>query len=946
MTEAKDQNYQSLDHLLADNKRKDGQPYTHTRIGNYDMGIPGGSYTIPDNLMPQFYKLYHKKVFIQNKKEYLTEAQDKEKGNALLVDIDMRFPVDTTERQYSISEISDIIQLYGESMQELLIFDEQMKIPVYIFEKNNVVVNNEKKITKDGLHFVFGIHMLHALQLILRDIVIQKEPDMEIFENLGCTNSLEDIFDECISTGKNNWQVWGSRKPGFEAYKLTQKWDITIDNDTFECEPDSDFKSEDKKTIKTLLPIVSARNKNFQKAPTIKDKYKTIFNSKMMEKKKKKKKVVVKNSLSTFKNIKNIDKNINLVLPNTQEKLDEIIQSIHSSLDIKDYHLKELHEFVMLLDERYYDPFPKWIEVGWALHNTSDYMFWTWVKFSSKSEKFIWCNIPDMIHRWNTEMKQDGKTWRSIYHWVRTDFPEKYQEIRKKNIDTFLWASLTTQGADTDIAILSKHLYKGEFAFTSFQPKQWFRFNNHRWKENDGGVTLRQRLSAELNKLFVYATRVEKDKAVDDQYTADEREGYLKNAHVFNKIAQNLKTASKKKQIMEECAEQFYDKNLKPNLDERKHLLGFKNGIYDLDKHEFRNGEPEDYISFSTRNDFVAFDENNKEHIEIKNEINDFMTQIFPDPEVKRYMWEHAASILYGVNINQKFTIYTGCGSNGKSVWVDLINGVLGEYADKLDIALMTQKRGKAGGPSPEITKLKGKRFVSMDEPSAGDQLNEGIMKQYTGGDEITGREMYGRRPIKFKPQFELICCTNRLFEINSTDKGTWRRIRQVDFKAEFVDEEVYKVKEELGLCNDSNNPIYKKLDPSVMKDKLNRWIPIFTQLLILKFKETKGRVKDCKAVLQASNTYREKQDFYEQFSKEKLVRGTNDDKIKKTDIRTIFAEWYTENMQKRPPKAQDLYDFLDKRLGKYRKRGWWGWKIKYESTLSEDEEDDESMSD
>ena len=133
MTEAKVQNYQSLDHLLSDNKRQDGKPYTHTRIGNYDMGIPGGSYTIPDNLMPQFYKLYHKKVFIRKHKEYLTEAQDKEKGNALLVDIDMRFSVNTTERQYSISEISDIIQLYGESMQELFMFEEEMNIPVYIF---------------------------------------------------------------------------------------------------------------------------------------------------------------------------------------------------------------------------------------------------------------------------------------------------------------------------------------------------------------------------------------------------------------------------------------------------------------------------------------------------------------------------------------------------------------------------------------------------------------------------------------------------------------------------------------------------------------------------------------------------------------------------------------------------------------------------------------------
>ena len=50
-----------------------------------------------------------------------------------------------------------------------------------------------------------------------------------------------------------------------------------------------------------------------------------------------------------------------------------------------------------------------------------------------------------------------------------------------------------------------------------------------------------------------------------------------------------------------------------------------------------------------------------------------------------------------------------------------------------------------------------------MDEPSAGDVLNEGIMKQMVGGDEMEGREMYGRHMIKFYPQFELVCCTNRI---------------------------------------------------------------------------------------------------------------------------------------------------------------------------------------
>ena len=35
-----------------------------------------------------------------------------------------------------------------------------------------------------------------------------------------------------------------------------------------------------------------------------------------------------------------------------------------------------------------------------------------------------------------------------------------------------------------------------------------------------------------------------------------------------------------------------------------------------------------------------------------------------------------------------------------------------------------------------------------------------------------------------------------------------------------------------------------------------------------------------------------------------------------------------------------ELYDYLDKYLGKYRKRGWWGFKIIYEPKDSEDEED------
>ena len=56
-------------------------------------------------------------------------------------------------------------------------------------------------------------------------------------------------------------------------------------------------------------------------------------------------------------------------------------------------------------------------------------------------------------------------------------------------------------------------------------------------------------------------------------------------------------------------------------------------------------------------------------------------------------------------------------------------------------------------------------------------QINEGIMKEITGGDDLQGRALW-KETITFKPQFTLAVCTNTLFDIKSNDDGTWRRIR------------------------------------------------------------------------------------------------------------------------------------------------------------------------
>ena len=206
-------------------------------------------------------------------------------------------------------------------------------------------------------------------------------------------------------------------------------------------------------------------------------------------------------------------------------------------------------------------------------------------------------------------MGNNGYTWRSIHYWAKKDNPDEYKKIRDNSIDRFLHSTLESNGSDTDLAILTKHLFQGEYCCVSIKNNKWYKFQNHRWVENDCGTGLRSELSKKINKLYVEKTRSEKDMAADANISAAEREKYLEHAAMYNRIAIKLKMNAQKNNIMKECAELFYNPELIDLLDANKHLLGFENGVYNFEKKEFRDGEAEDYLSFSTKTNYIPFDQ-------------------------------------------------------------------------------------------------------------------------------------------------------------------------------------------------------------------------------------------------------------------------------------------------------------------------------------------------
>ena len=108
--------------------------------------------------------------------------------------------------------------------------DKELSFNIYVSEKPEVVLQDIH--TKDGIHIVFAINADRICQQLLRNEVLTDIND--ILSDLDLKNSNEDVIDVGICKGYTNWQLYGSQKPGCEAYAVTKMFNCTFKNDDFE----------------------------------------------------------------------------------------------------------------------------------------------------------------------------------------------------------------------------------------------------------------------------------------------------------------------------------------------------------------------------------------------------------------------------------------------------------------------------------------------------------------------------------------------------------------------------------------------------------------------------------------------------------------------------------------------------------------------------------------
>jgi putative DNA primase/helicase len=207
-------------------------------------------------------------------------------------------------------------------------------------------------------------------------------------------------------------------------------------------------------------------------------------------------------------------------------------------------------------------------------------------------------------------------------------------------------------------------------------------------------------------------------------------------------------------------------------LDADPLLLNAPNGTIDLETGRLRGHERGDLITHR-----VAVDYDRRATAPT---WRAFLERVLPEHELRDYAHRMAGAAAIGDNRDELLHVLQGGGANGKSKFGETIRAALGSYAAVAPPEVFLERR--AGGPQPELVRLRGARLLTASETEQGARLSVALVKALTGGDTIAARLLHSNEIVEYTPRFSPWLRTNHRPAIRETSEAVWRRVRLVPF--------------------------------------------------------------------------------------------------------------------------------------------------------------------
>lgn len=703
----------------------------HDNNYNYQSKYLHDKYLIEDDMIDEFLQLYNNAC-----KEGYPYIQERVRPNGYIsVRCDIDIKRDITENLphfYKTDEVERIIEIYQNQIRKHIKNVTPEQLICYLLEKDIKITDDKQK---KGFHLEFPYLFLnkHEIKQILLPNIKKEYDESNMFSRYNDPT----IFDE-QAVVSNAWLLYGSVKEfGSLPYKITAKYNEEGKIEIGDINP------------KMFLINVSSDTKQYMRE------------------------CYPNTSISKSK-----------VTQLNEEKRDYNIPETASDF------LQECKEVSPLLSSFAMTDYNSWRIIGQAIHDltagTRDGLE-LFISLSSRAKNYSECGC---ISFWK-KLSFKGYHLGNLRFYAKRDFPEDYNLLYKSKSKHILLKEIEKLGGQLTIKASAYYLnilLRDDFLFCP-EDNCFYQYKNHRWNCIDKeGHELRTKINLielpitnEINKIREKQSKLEverkdkEDNNDDPSSEIKEIKKYDKQRNLLVKERIKLYDSSFLDKIIKECRTLFLDRNFGLVKDTNKMLMGFTNGVLDMEEKKFRDGKPTDYITMTTGYDYIERD---------TSIVDKYFNQVFVKDELKYFVLNHLASCLEGENKHKKAIFWTGTGDNSKSILEKIVKKSFGEYSGLLSVSYFI---GKIQGATPEINNVKHCRVVFTNEPTDKDEFDVGLLKEITGNDGIQTRKLHKESDKNTSSvMFKLVIPCNKVPIINSDDIATWNRIRVIPFESNF----------------------------------------------------------------------------------------------------------------------------------------------------------------
>ena len=295
----------------------------------------------------------------------------------------------------------------------------------------------------------------------------------------------------------------------------------------------------------------------------------------------------------------------------------------------------------------------------------------------------------------------------------------------------------------------------------------WYVYDGTVWRPDENSLAVAELAKKLADRLYTFALQIKDE---------DTRNRYIKRVQKLQ-LRKNRRTMIEDAKSVYPVSHGLFDHNTD--------LFNCKNGTLNLTTGEFRPHDPADFLTMMSG---VTYDPNAS-----CPRWEQFISEVMcGDADLALYLQKALGYALTGdTSLECLFILYGATSRNGKGTTMETFLQIVGDYGKTSNPEMLSTKFGNtnASGPSEEIARLAGIRFVNISEPEKKITFNAALVKRMTGNDTLNARFLH-ENSFDFKPNFKIFINTNYKPSVSDMTLFYSCRLKLIPFKRHFEEHE------------------------------------------------------------------------------------------------------------------------------------------------------------